>query len=410
MIFLTNAKIALDSLKMTRSRTYLTMLGIIIGVSSITFILALGESIKHAVGEQVQNLDNNIIVVRPGQEQKGILNESGLLKYSPLAPYATTTLTEQDLKTITSQPEVKSAAALMLINGNVSANKKQAKSASILATNNDFANIMKLSPSEGQFFDEETNRDSVVIGSQLAIDLFGTNQALGQKVDIRGRDHTVIGVLKNNNGPLGINGININQSAIINLENGKTYNQGIAQVQQINVTLKNPDKQPEGVAAIHSGVLKNHAGQKDFTVLNSEDAANVSKSFYALTTSLTAIIASISLIVGGVGIMNIMLVGVAERTKEIGIRKSLGASNRHIRSQFLIEALMMSISGGVIGIIVAYALAAFAGLMLGFMPIISPLTIVIALALSVSVGVMFGLAPALRASRKDPIEALRQGS
>ncbi len=144
--------------------------------------------------------------------------------------------------------------------------------------------------------------------------------------------------------------------------------------------------------------------------MTGQDAVLVSKNFYKFITTLTAIVAGISLVVGGVGIMNIMLVAVAERTREIGIRKSLGASNKHIMWQFLIEALIISVLGGIIGVIIAIGAALFIGLMLGLTPIISLQVMAISLGLSICVGVIFGLGPAIRAARKDPIEALREQS
>lgn len=407
MIAMTNAKVALDSLKATRGRTVLTMLGIIIGVASISLVLTLGDSIKHALAEQTKSLGKNIVVVRPGRNQKGILSEKNIFHYSPLSQYATTTLTEQDLVKISQQPSVAAESPLMLINGNVSA-KHRLGQGSILATNNDFATIMDFEVTDGQFLDGTTERDTVVVGKQLAVDLFGTDQAVGQQLDIRGRTHTVIGVLKSNKGPVGLNGIDINRAAIISLDDGKTFNQGIAQIQQINVAIT-PKTDPKlAVSQLTKSLTKSHSGQQDFSVLAGGDAAAISNDFYTTITTVTAIIAAISLLVGGIGIMNIMLVGVAERTKEIGIRKSLGASNRHILWQFLIEALMISVSGGLIGVVVAYGLAAFVGLLIGFVPIISWSALLVGFGLSVVVGVIFGLAPALRAAHKDPIESLRQ--
>ncbi len=407
MIFITNTKVALDSLKATRGRTYLTMLGIIIGVASISLILTLGESIKHALNQQVSSLGKNIVVVRPGKANNGILDGKSFFNYSPLAGYATTTITEQDLTRLAARPNISSAAPLMLINGNVSVKKQVADYAPILATSSGFAPIMGLETTQGQFIDETVDRDTVVIGNQLAIDLFGSDQSVGQQLDIRGRAHTVIGVLKKNKGPIGINGIDINRAAVISLEDGKSFNQGIAQIQQINLTLKKGSDRTAVIKDLSNTLKQSHTGQEDYNVVAGEDAAAVSKSFYDTITTLTAVVASIALIVGGVGIMNIMLVGVAERTKEIGIRKSLGASNNHIMWQFLIEALMMSVTGGIIGIILAYLLAAFIGLLLGFLPVIAWQVMLVAFALSVAVGVIFGLTPAMRAARKDPIEALR---
>ncbi len=410
MILFTNARIALDALKASRTRTYLTMLGIIIGVATITLILALGQGIKDSVAAQVKSLGNNLVIVRPGPTSKGILTEKSLLSYSPLSTYATTTITEQDYLSLAAAPEHAATAPLMLINGSIRYGKTVTNEAPILATSPDLAKALGLKISAGQFIDEITVRDTVVLGHQLAIDLYGTDQPIGQKLKIRGRDHIIIGSLKESSGPLGINGVNLDSAAIVSLEDGKSFNQGIAQIQQLNIVPKKGVDESQTRQNIKRILLKNHNNEEDFSVLNARDASTISREFYQFITTLTAIVASVSLVVGGVGIMNIMLVGVAERTREIGVRKSLGASNRHIMWQFLIESLIMSISGGLLGIIIGYGGAAFVGILLGFMPAFNWMIVAVALGLSISVGAAFGLAPAMRAARKDPIDALRQNS
>lgn len=407
MISLTNASIALDSLRKARTRTNMTMLGIIIGVVSITLILSLGESIRQSSINQVNNLGNDLIVVRPGGSQSGAITENNLFSLSPIAPYATTTLQERDVKALSQQDTISSVTPLMLINGSIDQNQRATEQASILATTPSFADTLKLKPSNGQFIDDETNDDTVVLGQQLAIDMYGTDQILGKKLKIRGIEHVIIGVLQKTSQPIGISGIDINHSAIVSLNDGKKFNQGIAQIQQILVVPQKGTQVKKTMAQANKILTKQHNGEKDFQVLMGQDAVLVSKNFYKFITTLTAIVAGISLVVGGVGIMNIMLVAVAERTREIGIRKSLGASNKHIMWQFLIEALIISVLGGIIGIIIAIGAALFIGLMLGLTPIISLHIMAISLGLSICVGVVFGLGPAIRAARKDPIEALR---
>ncbi len=410
MISLTNASIAIDSLRNSRTRTNMTMLGIIIGVVSITLILSLGESIRQSSINQVNELGNNLIVVRPGGSQTGNLSESSIFSLSPIAPYATTTLQERDVRALDRADSIASVTPLMLINGSIERNPRSIEQASILATTPSFAEALKLKTSNGQFIDDETNDETVVIGQQLAIDTFGTDQILGKKLKIRGVEHVIIGVLQRTNQPIGISGIDIDHSAIVSLNDGRKFNQGIAQIQQILIvpergsTVQKVTKQADKI------LLKQHSGEKDYQVLAGQDAVLVSKNFYRFVTTLTAIVAGISLIVGGVGIMNIMLVAVAERTREIGIRKSLGASNKHIMWQFLIEALIISVIGGIVGIVIAIAAALFIGLMLGLTPIVSLPIMAISLGLSIIVGVVFGLGPAIRASMKDPIEALREQS
>lgn len=410
MTFLTNARIAIDSLRSARTRTNLTMLGIIIGVVSITLILSLGESLRKSSIDHVSNLKNNMIIVRPGGSQSEKFASSSFLTLSPIAPYATTTLRERDVKTLSELKSISSVSPLMLISGSIDNSARANEQASILATTPNFANSLKLKTSNGQFIDDEINDETVVIGQQLAIDMYGTDQILGKKLKLRGVEHVIVGILQNTSQPIGISGIDLNYAAIVSLNDGKKFNQGIAQLQQLIIVPEKNQSRQVVMNQVKKHLLKQHNGERDFQVLTGEEAVVVSKSFYNFVTTLTAIVAGISLVVGGVGIMNIMLVAVAERTREIGIRKSLGASNRHILWQFLIEALIISLLGGIIGIFIAIALALFIGLMLGLTPVISLPIMLISLGLSVVVGIVFGLGPALRAAMKNPIEALREQS
>lgn len=406
--FLSNISIAFEALRQSRTRTYLTMLGIIIGVAAISFILTLSQSFKNAAFEQVKNLDNNIIVVRPGKDTTGILSEQAVLNYSPLTPYATTTISEQDYLGLTKDKKIAHISPLMLINGNVRSDSKTSSTAKIIATTPSFDETLKLTMRDGQFLDDNINRDTVVIGKQLSIDLFGTDQSTGSRIYLKGRPHTVVGILKNDPRPVGIAGADLNYAAIVSLEDGKSFNQGIAQIQQLNIVPAAHVSQTSLISHIHDKLQKNHGGEDDVSVMTGANAAVISRHFYEFITVLTTIVASVSLIVGGVGIMNIMLVGVAERTREIGVRKSLGASNRHILWQFMIEALIMSIVGGVIGVVVGFGLAATTCLFFQIIPTLHWSTPLIAFAMATGVGVLFGGMPAYRAAQKDPIEALRQ--
>ncbi len=410
VFFFTNVSIAFEALKRSRTRTYLTMLGIIIGTAAVSYVLTLGHSFQSAAIKQVASLENNIVVVRPGNEQKGILSEQSILSYSPLTPYATTTITEKDYRTLKNDKNIRHIAPLMLINGNVRADKKTSETARILATTPSFADTLELKIREGQFLDESISRDTVVIGKQLAIDLYGTDAALGSRLYIRGQPHTVIGILKTHEATVGVNGVDLNYAAIIPLDGGKSFNQGIAQIQQLNIVPRANISQKSFMRKVENTLATSHNGERDVTVMDGKEAVALSRQFYDFATMLTTIIASISLLVGGVGIMNIMLVGVAERTREIGVRKSLGASNYHIMWQFLIEAMIMSISGGVIGVIIGVVLATATCLFFQIIPSLSILTIVISLLMSIGVGLLFGSMPAYKAARKDPIDALRHQS
>lgn len=406
MMLFTNVRVAVESLRSTRIRTALTILGMVIGVASITLVLSLGEGAKHAVQSQVKELDENVVVVRPGKVERD--QKGSIIDYSPLSSYAVTTLTENDLESAAKNKYVSAVAPIMIVNGSIKNGKISASSSPIVATSPELGDILQLKAKQGQFLDGTTARDTVVIGEQLSIDLYGTDQSIGRQLKIRGRDHTVIGVLEKVKNPLGINGINFDTAAIVSLEDGKSFNQGIAQIQQLTLKAKDTAQLPELKKTLSSTLLANHEGEEDFAVLGGKEAAEVSGNFFEIIAGITTAVATVSLIVGGIGIMNIMLVGVAERTREIGIRKSLGASNPHILSQFLIESLIMSLLGGIFGFIIAVALAYAMSIFLAFQPVFTWQIFGLAFGVSLVVGLIFGIFPAIRAAKKDPIVALRQ--
>jgi putative ABC transport system permease protein len=396
---------AYHSLKSTRMRTLLTTLGVAIGVASITTVLSLSGGITQVVSGQIGKLGGNIAVVRPGVPTH---NLEGFTNPTTEQTYTTSTITEQDMKDIDMLDGVDAVAPLMIINGSLKSDSATATGSTIVATTPPLADIAQLPIRDGQFIDSVTDKNTAVIGSQLSVDLFGTDQSMGQVFKVRGQEFTVIGILKTMNDPINFNSVDFDHAAIINLASGENFHQGIAQIQQIDVKAKDKKDLPNVIKEINARLEKNHNGEKDFTVLAGDDIAKpASRFFYAITVIMT-LIATISLIVGGIGIMNIMLVGVAERTREIGLRKAVGASNANIIWQFLIEAMIISLLGGVIGYIAGYAIAFMISTFLTFSPAFTWQIALTALSTSFIVGVVFGIYPGLRAARKDPIESLRQ--
>lgn len=395
-------RVAFASLRSTRVRTTLTTLGIIIGVFSITLVLALGEGAKQAVSGQVAKLDPGIIVAKPGADNQ----RAALSRYNPFAISPTSTLTERDVEAISKHSDIQKKAPIMFVNGSVVMGDRKSTDAPIIATNEDLKDLLQLKLASGDFINPDTNRNTVTLGYNAAVDLIGTDQARGQVVLIKGRPHTVIGVIRQTETPINILGVHIDDSVFINLEDGKTFNQGIAQIQQIIMqTNADGDKMEKDIDKI---LLTSHDGERDFMVYQGEDAAETSSAFYQIVVMLTATVAAISLVVGGIGIMNIMLVSVSERTREIGIRKALGATNSHILMQFLIESLTMTIVGGVIGLATAYIAAFFVAATFSFYPAFSWTIVAISLGMALLTGLVFGIYPALKAARKDPITSLRQ--
>jgi len=395
-------RIATANLRANRARTLLTTLGIVIGVASITLVLALGEGAKQAVTQQVQRLGGNVIIVKPGHNGVNAANA-----YNPYNTAITTTLTERDYTSVKRTANVKEVAPVMILGGNVK-NDQESANVSIIATAEPLVSVLGLKVRSGQFIDAQTSRDTVVLGQRLAIDLFGTDEAMGQSLLVKGRPHAVIGIIKNTHTPINLSGIDLDNAAYVSLDDGKSFNQGIAQIQQLTVKVGDVNKLDETASAINKTILKNHSSEQDFTVLAGDAIANHSNSLFTTIVAVTAIVSAITLVVSGIGVMNIMLVGVTERTREIGIRKALGATDQHIMGQFLIEALIMCIVGGILGISIAYALAFLIASQLSFQPSVSFAIIGTGFGLALVVGIIFGLYPALKAANKDPIDALRQ--
>lgn len=394
------------SLRATRLRTLLTTLGVAIGVASITTILALSGGVTKVVSGQVAALGGNLTVVRPGVVSR---NLDSFANPTIEQTYTTSTLTEADIASVKALPHVTATAPLMILSNTLHSTVDNKHIVStVVATTPELDITTDLPIQSGQFLDPSLERDSAVIGSQLSISLFGTSQSIGQTFTLRDRSFTVIGVLEYLNNPINYNAVDFDNAAIISLESGKAFHQNIAQIQQINIRADSTKNLPSVMTAISDTLKNNHQGEKDFTVLSGSDISQPTSRFFLAITTVMTVIAVIALFVGGIGIMNIMLVGVAERTREIGLRKSVGASSANIAWQFLTEALILSLIGGLIGYAGGYIIAFAISTMLPFNPIITWQIAAISLGMSVGVGVVFGLYPAIRAARKDPIESLRQ--
>lgn len=398
---------AYESLRSNRMRTALTILGVTIGISSVVVIMSLSAGAAQIVNNQVDQLGGTIAVVRPGTPERE--SQINTITANLSGSEMTSSLTEKDVKEIEEIDHVTAVAPIMILGGSVSSDSSRPRNIQIIATTPGMTDVATIPIAEGQFIDTVTNDDTAVIGHQLSIDLFGTDTSVGRTFTTHGVQFTVIGILKRQNNPINFNNVDFEHAAIINLQSGKGFNQGIATIQQINIRATSTDKLPGVLKQVNERLTRNHHGEKDFVILSDGDLARPSTElFTAVSASLTAV-ASISLIVGGIGIMNILLVSVTERTREIGIRKALGASNVHIVWQFLIESLVMSLAGGIAGYFVGYIIAfSVARSFLTFDPVFGWSIVGATIGTSFVVGLIFGLYPAILAARKDPIEALRQ--
>ncbi len=399
-----HTKMAINSLRSNKARTFLTLLGIIIGVTSVTTIIGLGEGVKRQVNQQINELGSDLITVVPGRNVSisGFSSLGGALGTSA----STARLSEADLKSVSGLENVESGGGVMQLDGSVAYEDKRINTR-IMATGENHLELTRQKLVQGQFFGGNLeNNNTVVLSSNIAQELFGSTDPIGSTVVVRGVNFIVIGTLDTQKG---FNvGQPINDMVVIPLPAGKAMNQDVVQLQQITAKLKDPTLSTQTSEAIAQTLLKNHGGEEDFTITTQDQLVETTNAVFRYLTGFTAAVASISLLVGGIGVMNIMLVTVTERTKEIGIRKAIGATRTQILMQFLIEALIITLLGGLIGIIVSIIAGYIIRAQTAITPAMDPWIILIAAGVSLGVGIIFGTWPAIRAARKNPIQALKR--
>lgn len=404
MTLFVGLNLANRSLRAHRTRTILTILGVAIGVFIISLVLITSGGLHRGIADQTNKLNDNMILVRSSGD-----NTTGLEAFSPLRVANATTLTEKDAKDITSIVGNSNITSMMFLGGSATSSQGNYNNITTIATNQNMPKVFNLEMESGEWFsDKELTRDWVILGGKLASGLIDTNQAMGQYVKIKGKTFTVIGVIKSTNQPISLAGVDIDKAAFISMENGLKFTNGTRQIGQIVVRTKD-EKQTETLSTAINNVLKqNHIDDSEFAVRRAGNIAASTSGWLTSITIIALIFAGVSLLVGGIGIMNIMLVSVTERIREIGIRKAVGATKRQILDQFLLEALIMTFIGGVIGLSFAYCLGYLISLQFSLPLVFSWWIFAIGLGIPIAVGLIFGLWPAVRAARQDPIVALRQ--
>jgi putative ABC transport system permease protein len=401
-------ELALESfatLTLNKIRTGLAMLGVIIGIGSVIALVSLGQASQRSVENQIKSLGSNLLTVMPGaQRSGGIRGASGGI----------TTLTYTDAQAIKNSSEittVKNMAAEYSSRSQAVAGRNNTNT-QIAGVTPEYSNIRNISLSAGSFITEAhlTGMSKVaVLGSQTAIDLFGEGvNPIGKTIRINGLSFNVIGLMqsKGGSGPM-----NQDDRIFVPLTTAQKLLFGVNYLSSIYIEALSEKVMNQARDEIGYFLLGRHkikdASQADFSIMSQEDILGMATQVTSTFTTLLSGIAAISLVVGGIGIMNIMLVTVTERTREIGLRKALGAKNKWITTQFLLEAVIITFIGGLLGTILGLAVSFFLSRSMSLPTTISLFPILLAFGVSTAIGVLFGWYPAQKAARLAPIDALR---
>ena len=410
MSILEGLRLAVNGLLSNRLRSSLTMLGILIGVAAVILLVGVGNGASVAVQQQIQSLGSNLLTVFPSNAKGAGGVQQGFGTGS--------TLTMDDVKAIANRqtsPDV--VAAIPSAGGRAQLTYgNQNWNSSLTGTTQDFPSVRNYQLASGQFFtaaNVDASSKVAVIGQTVATNLFSGADPIGQVVKINRQSFRVIGVFAQKGSSGGFN--NQDDVVVVPITSAWAYLLGGRgrNVQQIYVEATSAEATNAANAEVTQVLLDRHhisdPTQADFQILSQQDVLNSASQTTGVLTLMLGAIAGISLVVGGIGIMNIMLVTVTERTREIGIRKAIGARRRDILLQFLIESMFLSGLGGALGILIGFGLARLLPLAVSALPtpVISTPSVFLAFGISVGIGLFFGLYPANRAARLRPIEALR---
>ncbi len=394
-------KTAITSLARNKARAFLTTLGVIIGVSSVILLTSIGEGLRHMVQDQFQGLGSNLIYVMPGD----LFDKKGFSEDSMRTGLLNSKFKFQDVRELNrlSKPIVKAVPVMQL--QQVAKYKTNTYNITITATSSDYARIRSLGLEQGRFFnraDESGRKKVVIIGSKVKDELFSSINPIGKEITLGKVKFKIIGVAEKKGGG-GLGGPDFDSWVYLPLTTAqRTFNSD-----RINIIIVKADSET-GIPVAKKMIEKTLAkrlSDDDFSVIDQTELLNTMQGILQTMTLGLAGIAAISLIVGGIGIMNIMLVTVTERTREIGLRKAVGATPKNILIQFLLESALLSSLGGVIGIILGGAGAFMLNHVFPAKPTLG--SIIIAFLTSFVVGIVFGVIPARKAAKLSPIEAIR---
>ncbi len=390
-----------------KARTGLTILGIVIGIASVIVMVAIGNGAQQDIEENIQSIGSNLLMIRPGsQGGPGSMVRQGMGSAESLTMDDVDDI-EENISYVDSVAPLSSGNYQVIANGNNT-------NTSINGVTGAYSAVRNVEVAQGVFIsgDNQTKLSKVaVIGPDVEEALFPDEDGIniiGKKIKINGIDFTIIGITKSKGGT----GFGSSDDVIyVPLTTYQQYFQGDKYLSMINIKIKNQEDMESAETAIENLFLKTHgitdADEADFSIMNQSDIVETASSITGTLTVLLGAVAGISLIVGGIGIMNMMLTTVTERTREIGLRKSIGAKRSEISKQFLLESVALTFIGGVIGIILGIITSWVVENFFSTTTEVSNFSILLAFGVSALIGIVFGYYPARRASRLNPIEALR---
>ena len=395
------------SLTANKARSFLTILGIVVGISSVIIMVAIGQGTKASITSSISSMGANLLTISPGGKSSGRVGGagggSGMNQKS---------LTIKDVRAIRTQvKDVKSVAQVASGSYQVSAEASNTN-VTVTGTTANYPNIRSITVENGAWFTDTQETDAArvaVLGPDTAATLFGgASTAVGQRIRVSGQPFTVIGVTKSK-GSSGM--MNTDAAVYLPFETFQAHLNNSTGVSSIYIEAASQDAMTQVDNDITALLLARHriadSSKADFQIMNQADIASTLSTVTNLLTLLLGSIAGISLVVGGIGIMNMMLTTVTERIREIGLRKALGATRSDLTSQFLAEAVALTVLGGLVGIALGWGISALVAVFSTFKPAVSLLSVLLAVGVSTGIGIVFGYYPARRAAKLDPIDALR---
>lgn len=407
-MILADFQMAYASFKAARIRSALTVIGISVGVASIVLVYALGKGLEYSVSQGSSQGPKDVVTVSPGKLITK--NSSGRIKsFDISALIGSSTLTEKDVSALNKVQSVEYVAPLAVLAGSIETETTDKHVGNIvIASSPEISKVLDKRLKFGDYFGEDdSNRNIAIIGSKSALDLFQEESPIGRVFNFRGSEFVVKGVFEDFDNTSSTLGFNYNKMIVIPLDTAKRVSGGLLEIREIQVKKTESSSIDEVIRAIEKKLLENHKNQNDFSVYAPGDYSSMTSQLFSYVTVFITSIAGISLFVGGVGIMNIMFVSVTERTKEIGVRKALGATSRQIYGQFLVESVILSTLGGAFGLIVALSAGYIISVRTSLTPSFELVPISLSMLLAIATGTIFGIAPAIKAASQDPIKSLR---